>query len=70
LVDLAAAGGLVAACRGVIAGCLSPAVAAAVNEAGFARVVTAARPNEDALVEVLTSALRGALQGGAQNATS
>ncbi len=65
-VDLVGEAGQTGACGGVVAGCLSAAVAAVADGGGFARVVTAAHATEDALVDVLTAAL----QGGAQSATS
>ena len=54
------------ACDGVVAVCLSQAVAAALGDVAFRGVVVADQPTEDDLLAVLTSALKA----GAQNANS
>ncbi len=66
LLELAAAAGFADAWAGVVAVCLSPAVAAVAEDGGFDRIVVAEAPHEDSLVEVLTATL----QVDAQTATS
>lgn len=54
-VDLVVAAGLAGACRAVVALCLSPAVAAVAATVEWRAVRTAARPEQDALLDLVSA---------------